>query len=286
MKTLAFVTTAGANLLRASAATVSVERVAERAAVLTWSTVPSTRAFTVLYGPQGASFLSRRTVAHPTVRLHGLRPGVSYDVRITNNNDFDERVTFITTTASAADGAATSEGAATDPVAEELPMTELSRLEIRVGRIVSCERHPDADSLYVEQVDVGEEEPRTIVSGLVKFVPLDEMVDRSVVVLCNLKPRAMRGVTSYGMLLCASNDDHSQVDPLTAPEGASVGELVTFQGHKAAPIDPGNRATKAFDRVAESLRTDEEGVAKFDDTPFATSSGPCVSSKKLVGPVS
>lgn len=47
---------------------------------------------------------------------------------------------------------------------------------IRVGRIVSCERHPDADSLYVEQIDVGEAEgPRTIVSGLVKYVPLEEM---------------------------------------------------------------------------------------------------------------
>ncbi len=45
-----------------------------------------------------------------------------------------------------------------------------------MGRIVSCERHPDADSLYVEQIDVGEAEgPRTIVSGLVKYVPLEEM---------------------------------------------------------------------------------------------------------------
>jgi tRNA-binding EMAP/Myf-like protein len=49
-------------------------------------------------------------------------------------------------------------------------------MDIRVGKIISCEKHPDADSLYVEQIDVGEAEgPRTIVSGLVKYVPLEEM---------------------------------------------------------------------------------------------------------------
>ena len=55
----------------------------------------------------------------------------------------------------------------------ELP--PISSLDIRVGRIVKCERHPDAESLYVEQIDVGEPEPRTIVSGLVKYVPLEQM---------------------------------------------------------------------------------------------------------------
>ncbi|CBJ29799.1 Trehalase N-terminal fragment, family GH37 [Ectocarpus siliculosus] len=49
----------------------------------------------------------------------------------------------------------------------------------------------------------------TIVSGLVAYVPEDEMRGRMVVGLCNLPSRAMRGVTSSGMLLCASNDDHS-----------------------------------------------------------------------------
>lgn len=50
----------------------------------------------------------------------------------------------------------------------------------------------------------GEEQPRTIISGLVKFVPIDEMQDRLVVVLCNLKPAKMRGIESNGMVLCAS----------------------------------------------------------------------------------
>lgn len=51
----------------------------------------------------------------------------------------------------------------------------VSRLDIRVGLIKKAQKHPDADSLYVEEIDVGEELPRTVVSGLVKYIPLEEM---------------------------------------------------------------------------------------------------------------
>ena len=82
---------------------------------------------------------------------------------------------------------------------------EPSRLDIRVGKIVEVSKHPDADSLYVEKIDLGEEGgPRTIVSGLVNFVPIEDMKDRMVVVLANLKPANLRGVASHGMVLCAS----------------------------------------------------------------------------------
>lgn len=106
-----------------------------------------------------------------------------------------------------------------------------SALDIRVGRVLSCARHPDpeVDSLYVEQVECGDAEgPRTIVSGLVKYVPLEAMQGRRVVVLANLKERNMRGVKSKGMLLCASNADHTAVEPLAPPEGAAVGERAWF----------------------------------------------------------
>lgn len=78
------------------------------------------------------------------------------------------------------------------------------RLDIRIGRIVEVSKHPDADTLYVEKIDLGEAEPRTVVSGLAKFVPIEEMQDRLVTVLCNLKPAKMRGVESKGMVLCTS----------------------------------------------------------------------------------
>lgn len=79
------------------------------------------------------------------------------------------------------------------------------KLDIRVGKIVEVKRHPDADSLYVEKIDLGESNgPRTIVSGLVNFVPLNEMENRMVIVLANLKPVNLRGIFSHGMVLCAS----------------------------------------------------------------------------------
>lgn len=78
------------------------------------------------------------------------------------------------------------------------------KLDIRVGKVVEVEKHPEADTLYIEKIDVGEPEPRTIVSGLAKFVPIEEMKGRMVVVLCNLKPAKLKGIMSAGMVLCAS----------------------------------------------------------------------------------
>jgi tRNA-binding EMAP/Myf-like protein len=51
----------------------------------------------------------------------------------------------------------------------------VSKLDIRVGLITEAKKHPDADSLYVEEIDVGESTTRTVVSGLVKYIPLEEM---------------------------------------------------------------------------------------------------------------
>ena len=103
-----------------------------------------------------------------------------------------------------------------------------NRLDIRVGKIVEVERHPEAESLYVEKIDLGEESgPRTIVSGLVDFVPIEEMKERLGGVLCNLKPAKLKGIESRGMVLCASVDgDPKQVEPLLPPEGCAAGDRI------------------------------------------------------------
>lgn len=51
----------------------------------------------------------------------------------------------------------------------------ITRLDIRVGLIKKAQKHPDAESLYVEEIDLGEGDCRTVVSGLVKYIPLEEM---------------------------------------------------------------------------------------------------------------
>merc|ERR1712136_672593 len=83
----------------------------------------------------------------------------------------------------------------------------VSKLNMKVGKIVSVEKHPDADTLYVEQVDVGEERHRQVVSGLVKSYTLEEMQGRVGIFLLNLKPAKMRGVLSEGMIMCASSPE-------------------------------------------------------------------------------
>ena len=72
-----------------------------------------------------------------------------------------------------------------------------------------CPQHPDADSLYVETVDLGEAEPRTVISGLAGLVDMEKLQGYTGVFLCNLKPSKMRGIESQAMLMCASMYVHS-----------------------------------------------------------------------------
>lgn len=70
-----------------------------------------------------------------------------------------------------------------------------ARLDLRVGKVRSVKTHPDAEALYIEEIDVGEEQPRTVISGLKNYMKEDELMDRLVVLLCNLKPVNMRGMS-------------------------------------------------------------------------------------------
>ncbi|KAF7151503.1 hypothetical protein RHSIM_Rhsim02G0168300 [Rhododendron simsii] len=119
-------------------------------------------------------------------------------------------------------------GAGDDVVDMSVMKDSANTLDMRVGVIVKAWRHEEADSLYVEEVDIGEPQPRIICSGLVNFVPLDHLQDRKVVVLANLKPRNMRGVKSSGMLMAASDASHENVELLVPPEGSTPGERIWF----------------------------------------------------------
>jgi len=165
---------------------------------------------------------------------------------------------------------------------------DITHLDIRVGKIVHVEKHPNADTLYVEQIDLGESAPRTIVSGLVNFVPIDEMKDRLVVVLCNIKPKPTRGVTSHGMVLCASIGSHDdptngKVEPLDPPADSIPGTLIHFDGFTGfKPDDELNPKKKYFEKVQPDFITTSERIAAYKDKPFLTPTGPCIV-KSIVG---
>lgn len=145
------------------------------------------------------------------------------------------------------------------------PDAELSpaRLDLRVGKIIKVERHPDAESLFVETVDVGEAEPRTVVSGLVGLYPEEKLQDRLGVFLCNLKPVKMRGITSCAMLMCASVDEPRALEPLDVPEGSAPGDRVYFEGHNGEPDEQLNPKKKVWEKLQVDLRTNSECVAEW-----------------------
>ncbi|XP_028830992.1 aminoacyl tRNA synthase complex-interacting multifunctional protein 1a [Denticeps clupeoides] len=149
---------------------------------------------------------------------------------------------------------------------QEESRVDVSRLDLRVGRIISAEKHPDADSLYVEQVDVGEAAPRTVVSGLVKHIPLDQMQNRMAILLCNLKPAKMRGVLSQAMVMCASSPE--KVEILDPPTGAMPGDRVTVQGFPGAPDKELNPKKKVWEQVQLDLLTDGQCVATYKGAAF------------------
>eukprot|EP00638_Chattonella_subsalsa_P000818 CAMPEP_0117755164 /NCGR_PEP_ID=MMETSP0947-20121206/13283_1 /TAXON_ID=44440 /ORGANISM="Chattonella subsalsa, Strain CCMP2191" /LENGTH=309 /DNA_ID=CAMNT_0005574435 /DNA_START=63 /DNA_END=992 /DNA_ORIENTATION=+ len=209
------------------------------------------------------------TTASNEARLDNLQPGEKYSLTIEPFGTSIEPVT--------------AEFSTKEEFKSTGELTSLSRMEMRVGKILDIAPHPEADSLYIETVDVGESQPRTIVSGLRKYCTEEQLKGSLVVVLCNLKPRAMRGVDSAGMLLCASNEEHTEVDPLTPPEGSIVGEIITFEGHQVDYFKPGLRANRAYEEISSGLYTTEDGTATYNGIPFATSAGPCTS--KIVGSI-
>jgi len=109
---------------------------------------------------------------------------------------------------------------------EKVKIEDFGKFDLRVATVLDVAPHPNADRLYVLQLQVGEEK-KQIVAGVRKFYGIDELRGRKIVIVNNLEPSVIRGVESNGMLLAASNDDKSVLS-LVGPErqiddGARVG---------------------------------------------------------------
>uniref|UniRef100_A0A0N4ZP74 Methionine--tRNA ligase, cytoplasmic n=1 Tax=Parastrongyloides trichosuri TaxID=131310 RepID=A0A0N4ZP74_PARTI len=138
---------------------------------------------------------------------------------------------------------------------------DIGRLDLRVGKIIDCKRHPDADALYLETIDLGEEKPRTVISGLVKFVPIEEMQNRLVVCLCNLKPAKMRGIESQAMVMCASTPD--KVEILEVDPSCKPGQRIICGSYEPRPDAVLNPKKKIWEQIAPDLKVNSEGKATY-----------------------
>jgi len=154
---------------------------------------------------------------------------------------------------------------------------DVSLLDIRVGKILSVKEHTAAGAqhLYIEEIDLGEGTPRQVVSGLRNFIPVEQMQNRLVLVLANIKATNFKGVQSAAMVIAASNADHTKVELVDPPEGSKIGERVTFAGYDGEPEQVLNPKKKIFEQLKPDLKTDDTRIATYKGVPFKTSAGVC-----------
>jgi tyrosyl-tRNA synthetase len=155
----------------------------------------------------------------------------------------------------------------------------ISKLDLRVGKIVKCEPHPNADTLFVNTVDVALESGTIqVVSGLKKYYTAEQLTNKLVTILLNIKPTNMREVRSIAMILAATSDDGNTVELIEPPADAAIGEHITFPSYAT---HTGNdilaRANeKVLKSVFDELSVDSNGNAVYKDTtPFTTTKGKC-----------
>lgn len=122
-----------------------------------------------------------------------------------------------------------AEGDATESK-PQISFEDFAKVDLRVARIVEAADHPDADRLFVLQVDDGSGTPRQLCAGVRGFYEASDLVGRTIVIVANLAPRKIRGQESRGMLVAASDapkgDGERNVVLLTTmsdmPPGATV----------------------------------------------------------------
>ena len=152
---------------------------------------------------------------------------------------------------------------------------DVSRLDIRVATIVKVWRHPDAEKLYCEHVDIGEAGgPRQVVSGLVDHIPEDQMIGARVVVVANMKPSKMRGVESQAMVLCGTGAD-GKTEFVVPPEGVPNGERVAFDAFPGEADEQLNPKKKVWEAVQPGFEITGDGTATYKGCVFTTTKGPC-----------
>lgn len=118
-----------------------------------------------------------------------------------------------------------------------------------------------------------------ILSGLVKFVPLDQFIGSRCLVICNLKPGKLRGEMSYGMVLAASNADKTHVELVQPPDTAQIGQRVSIEGvdvyaHTADREIDGKKDDTPWSRVRDRLTTGGDLTALYDGKPLVVGGQP------------
>ena len=127
------------------------------------------------------------------------------------------------TTNPAAPAAAVAASVAAPAIAE-ISFDEFKKLDLRVARVVSCERVPKKDKLLKVELDVGPLGHRHVVAGLAQFTSPEDLVGKRVVIVANLKPAKIGGILSQGMILAIGED--AIVGLLTPDRDVAIGSAI------------------------------------------------------------
>jgi len=98
-----------------------------------------------------------------------------------------------------------------------ISIQDFAKVELKVGKVLSVEDHPNADKLMIVRVDVGEGEARTLVAGLRGHYEKEELDGKLVVIVTNLEPAKLRGIESRGMMLAAQDGENVVILTLDKP---------------------------------------------------------------------
>jgi methionyl-tRNA synthetase len=157
-----------------------------------------------------------------------------------------------------------------------------NRVDLVVSKIVEVEKHPEGDKLYILKLDTGDEnDDRTIVSSIVPYYSAEELLNKNIVLVRNLKPAKFRGVKSCGMLLAASakdDEDHSTCEVLFADD-FEVGTTLLPEGTTAP--EAARFYVKGSKFFAMPMYT-EEGIVKVDGKVIQSADGKALTAKVYV----
>ena len=109
--------------------------------------------------------------------------------------------------------------------AATITIDDFKKVVLKVGKVVECAAHTNANKLLVLKVDLGGGEVRQVVSGIKQWYAPEQLIGKSVILVANLAPAMLRGVESQGMVLAASSGD--QVILLSPEKDAAPGSKVS-----------------------------------------------------------
>jgi methionine--tRNA ligase beta chain len=216
--------------------------------------------------------------------------------------------------------ASTTSSSASTTLIEEIHEIEYTKIDLRIGRIVRIWEHETSDRLYCEDIDIGNNEIRQVASGLRAYYKKEDLLNRLVVVVCNLKESKFQGFVSCGMVLAAKSSNNSNKDNVVdgdnngssnsgssssgsssissdivqlvdVPSDSQIGERVKlreFEGEYYTPYTAAKvKKMKVWENISVDLHVNDVGVACWKDMQLCNSvGGVCTVQSIINSPIS